>query len=207
MTSNPLSRCVWTAFIEKSQSRSSSGVGGSGVERQGRCCMWNSPEGKCAAIEGRGQGKRADLWHNQHNRQLRFPWQPVASLSRLSLGHEIWLYALGSLTKWAFILPSDRRRTPESGLESESGSDFTNICTWILLEDDDLLTVNKTNKQALIYELFKIRYQDQLPLESAPVVETREKHIYSSTVRAILRCFHFNAKHIWKAFKMQHVKD
>lgn len=81
------------------------------------------PQGKCAAIEGKGQGKRADLWHSQHNRQPWFPWQPAASLSRLSLAWDMTLCP-GITDKMSLYSASDHWLTPESGLESELGSDL-----------------------------------------------------------------------------------
>lgn len=83
------------------------------------------PQGKCAAMEGKGQGQRADLWHSQHNRQLWFPWQPAASLSRLSLAWDMTLCP-GITDKMSLYSASKHRETPEtteSGLESELGSD------------------------------------------------------------------------------------
>lgn len=62
MTSNPLSRCVWMAFIEKGLSKSSAAFGVGGSVRGDRAdVVCEIPQGKCATIEGKGQGKRADL--------------------------------------------------------------------------------------------------------------------------------------------------
>lgn len=52
-----LSRYVWMTSIETSQSRGSVGMGGSGVERQGRCCVWNPP-GKVCRHRGKGSGQK-----------------------------------------------------------------------------------------------------------------------------------------------------
>lgn len=62
MTSNPLSRCVWMAFTEKGLSKSSAAFGVGGSVRGDRAdVVCEIPQGKCATIEGKGQGKRADL--------------------------------------------------------------------------------------------------------------------------------------------------
>lgn len=97
MTSNPLSRCVWMAFIEKGLSKSSAafGVGGS-VRGTGQMLYVKSPRESVPPLRERVRAK-GRISHKQYSMQPWFPWQ-LACITKLSVVWDIkWQFRLWDL--------------------------------------------------------------------------------------------------------------
>lgn len=101
-TSNPLSRCVGVSGLcgeRPLQKLLQSGC--LGVERRADVVSpvppapTVSPEGKVCRHRWKGSGRKGwSLWHGQNNRAALVSMaSQAASLSRLSVGHKIWLCA------------------------------------------------------------------------------------------------------------------